>query len=290
MAEPLHDATEFAPALHSAWEAGRLRWPHVDLSAGVFIRHLIGLLPEAMEEGSLESQIKPLDLEGLYLACACVNEVPGALELLERDYLTKLPGLLGYLKLSAAVLDEVCQNVRTHLLVRTPEGGLRLAEYTGRGSLLIWMRVIAARMALKQGVAPRETSDEGELAALEAMPASGADAELELIKRRYRHEFRQAVGEAFAALSGDQRYLLRLHFIDRLPTTKMAPLFGKDQSTISRWLKEARETVYEETKRRLQERLRLSSQEFTSLMEAIKSRFELSMSQLLKSEGEKDED
>jgi hypothetical protein len=50
---------------------------------------------------------------------------------------------------------------------------------------------------------------------------------------------------------------------------------------ISRWLKEARESVYEDTKRRLQERLRISSGEFESLMDAIKSRFEMSMSQLL---------
>jgi RNA polymerase sigma-70 factor len=260
----------------------------VDLPADAFSRHLLRLLPEDSEEDSLESRVQPLELEGLYLACACVNEVPGALEALERDYLAKLPGLLGYLKLPAASLDEVCQQVRTHLLVRTPEGGLRLAEYTGRGALLIWIRVIAVRFALKQGVTTRETSEAWALAALEAMPASETDAELELIKRRYRHEFRQAVREAFAALSSEQRYLLRLHFIDRLPTTRMGPLFGKDQSTISRWLKEARERVYEETKRRLQERLRISSQEFDSLMDAIKSRFEMSMSQLLKEEEKKE--
>jgi RNA polymerase sigma-70 factor len=61
----------------------------------------------------------------------------------------------------------------------------------------------------------------------------------------------------------------------------MGPLFGKDQSTISRWLKDVRERVYEETKRRLQERLRLSSQEFESLMSAIQSKFDVSLSQLL---------
>ncbi|HYH95476.1 sigma-70 family RNA polymerase sigma factor [Hyalangium sp.] len=290
MAEPPKDATEFEPVLRRAWETGCRRWPQVDLPADVFIRHLLRLLPEDSDEGSLELQIMPLDVEGLYLACACVNHVPGALEMLERNYLAKLPALLGYLKLSAAVLDEVCQRVRTHLLVRTPKAGFRLAEYTGRGALLIWMRVIAVRMAIQQGIATRETSDERALAALEAVPASGTDAELEFIKRRYGHEFRQAVGEAFAALSSDRRYLLRLYFIDRLPMTKIGPLFGKDQSTISRWLKEAREGVYDDTKRRLQERLRLSSHEFESLMDAIKSRFEMSMSQLLKEEKEKDEE
>ncbi|WP_224370979.1 sigma-70 family RNA polymerase sigma factor [Hyalangium versicolor] len=284
---PTH-ASEFEPALRRAWETGRRRWPQIDLPADTFIPHLLRLLPEDSDTGSLEPQLQPLDLEGLYLACACVNAVPGALDALERNYLAKLPGLLGYLKLPAPALDDLCQKVRSHLLIPTPDGGLRLARYSGRGALLIWMRVVAVRLALSQGVTTRETSDEGALAALEAMPASETDTELELIKRRYRHEFRQAVREAFAALSSEQRYLLRLHFIDRLPTTRMGALFDKDQSTISRWLKEAREQVYEETKRHLQERLRLSSQEFDSLMDVIKSRFEVSMSQLLK-EDEKEE-
>jgi RNA polymerase sigma-70 factor (ECF subfamily) len=290
MADSPNDAMEFEPVLRRAWQTGARRWPQVDLPADVFNRHLLQLLPDDSDEGPFEPQIQPLDVEGLYLVCACVNQVPGALEMLERDYLAKLPALLGYLRLSDAVLDEVCQKVRTHLLVRTPEAGLRLAQYTGHGALLMWLRVIAVRMALQQVVASRETSDEKALAALEAVPASGMDAELELIKRRYRHEFRQAVGEAFASLSSEQRYLLRLHFIDRLPTTRIGPLLGKDQSTISRRLKEAREEVYEDTKRRLQERLRLSSQEFESLMDAIKSRFEMSMSQLLKEEEGKDEE
>ena len=124
------------------------------------------------------------------------------------------------------------------------------------------MRVIAVRMVLRQGASVREMPEEAGLAALEALPTPGPDAELALMKSHYRHEFRQAVQAAFAALSDDQRYLLRLHFIEGSPTTRMAPLFGKDQSTISRWLKDVRQRVYEETKRRLRETLRLSSQEF----------------------------
>jgi RNA polymerase sigma-70 factor, ECF subfamily len=289
MAQLPQDGAELEPVLRRAWETGHQRWPQVDLPADTFIRHLLRFLPVEGSPGSSASLIAQLDLEGLYLACACVEEVSGALQLLEQHYLAKLPSLLAYLRLSATNLDEVCQWVRTHILVRAPGARPRLAEYTGRGSLLIWMRVMAVRMALKQGKSDRETPDENALAALEALPATEADAEFELIKRRYRREFRQAVSEAFAALSSDQRYLLQLHFIDRLPTTKIGPLFGKDQSTISRWLKDAREKVYEETKSRLQERLRLSSQEFVSLMEAINSRFEMSLSQLLNKEDEEEE-
>lgn len=272
---------ELESMLRRAWETGRSRWPQVALPAEIFIRHVLGLLPVPQTKGAGEALSGKLDFEDLYLACACVKDVPAAGEMFEQHYMAKLPALLGYLKLSSAMVDEICQQVRMHLLLRTPESPPRLAEYTGRGALLVWMRVIAVRMALKQGASAREIPDEQGLAALEALPAPGMDAEMALLKSHYRHEFRQAVREAFAALSDEQRYLLRLHFIDGLPTTRMGPLFGKDQSTISRWLKDAREQVYEETKRRLQERLRLSSQEFESLMSAIQSRFDVSLSQVL---------
>jgi RNA polymerase sigma-70 factor len=288
MAKPPEEPPEFEGCLRRAWEIGRRRWPEVDLPADVFIRHVAQLLPKASEGGAPETSIEKLDLDGLYLACACASGVPRAIEMFEQHYLAKLPSTLGHLKLSVATLDEICQQVRMHLLVHSPGARPRLAEYSGRGALLSWMRVIASRMALKQGAAVRETPDESIVAALEALPASGTDVEMELIKRRYRHEFRQALGEAFAVLSRDERYLLRLNIIDGLPTTKMAPLFGKDQSTISRWLKDAREKVYEETKHRLQNRLGLSSQEFVSLMDAIKSRFDMSLSQFLNEDNDEE--
>jgi RNA polymerase sigma-70 factor, ECF subfamily len=288
------DAAEFEDLLRRAWETGRDPWPAVDLPADVFVRHLARRLPEDSVDVPLERVLARLILTDLYLACACVHKVPGAIEALERHDMEKLSASLGFLKLSATTLDDICQMVRIHLLVGTAGSNPQLGEYKGVGTLLSWMRVIAARMAHKQGVTVRETPTENVLAAIEAMPVLGPDAELELIKRRYRHQFRRAVREAFATLSSEQRQLLWLHFIDRMPTTKMGPLFGVDQSTASRKIKSARHAVYEETKRLLQERLGLSSQEFKSLMKVIDSQLDLSLSEDLvdeeKKEGEEGEE
>jgi RNA polymerase sigma-70 factor (ECF subfamily) len=273
--------------LRRAWEIGRRRWPQVDLTADVFMRHVPQVQPQARSESSFEPLLEKLDLEGLYLACACLSGVPNAMNMLEQHYMAQLPALLGP-KLSKATVDEVCQMVRTHLLVGTPTGGPQLAKYTGSGSLMNWIRVIAVRMALRLGMA-RETPDQSALGAIEDFPALDTSPELALLKSRYRHEFYQALREAFAVLPRERR-LLRLHFMEGLPTTKMGPLFAKDQSTLSRWLKDAREKVYEETKRRLKDRLRLTTHEFESLMEAIQSRFDMSLSQILKEDaGEEDE-
>ncbi|MCP3142772.1 sigma-70 family RNA polymerase sigma factor [Pyxidicoccus xibeiensis] len=273
--------TEFENLLRRAWEEGRDAWPQVTLPAEVFVRHLSRVLPEVNEAPSSSELLGQLALEDLYLACACVHGVPEATEALERDYLAKLPALIAYLKLPTPILEDLCQMVRIHLLLGTSESGPRLAEYTGRGALLSWLRVIAARMALRLGPPTRETSEENVLAALESLQSPDPDADLDLIKRRYRPMFLQAVREAFDALSSEHRHLLRLHFVDRLPTTRMAPLFGVDQSTISRWIKSARQAVYEDTKHRLKERLRLSSREFDSLVTTLESQLDLSFSEIL---------
>lgn len=278
------DAVQFEGLLHRAWEAGRAAWPHVALSADAFVRHLARQLPQSSAGSPLAPLLEQLILADLYLACACAHHVPGAIQTLEQHHLAKLPAALAYLKQPAPVLDDVCQQVRIHLLLGTSGTGPRLAEYTGRGALLSWIRVIAVRMVLKQLTPVQEVSDQDVLAAVAALPALGPDPELDFIKHRYRHEFRQAVREAFAALSSEQRHLLRLHFSDRLSTIELGTLFRVNQSTVSRWLKSAREAVYEETKRCFQERLGLSSQEFASLLVALESQLDMSFSQLLEEE------
>ncbi|WP_224365486.1 RNA polymerase subunit sigma-70 [Hyalangium versicolor] len=276
------DGVELEGVLLRAWETARGPWPQVALPAELFVKHLARHLPETSDGNPLATVLEELALADLYLACACVQQVPEAVEAMERHCLAKLPGLMGYLKLPDAVLDDVCQMVRIQLLLGSSEAGPRLADYTGRGALLSWVRVIAVRLALKQAPPGRAAPEDGLLSALEALPSPETDAELDLVKRRYRPMFLQAIRESFDALSSEQRHLLRLHVIDRLPTTRLGPLFGVDQSTVSRWIIRAREAVYEETKRRLKERLRLSSREFDSLTDAIDSQLDLSLSQLLK--------
>ncbi|MDC0709259.1 sigma-70 family RNA polymerase sigma factor [Stigmatella sp. ncwal1] len=271
--------------LRRAWDNACAAWPGVDLSATVFVRHLSMRISSEEVEGPLERLLEHLVLADLFIACACVNGVAGAIEALEQHYLGKLPHALAYLRLPEQILDDVCQIVRIHLLVGTAESRPRLAEYTGRGALLSWIRVIAVRMALKQGGVGREAPEENVLTLIEALAEPSSNAEIDLIKRRYRKEFRLAVRDAFTSLSDDQRHLLRLHFIDRLSTIEMGPLFRVNQSTISRWIKSARQIVYEGTKSRLQERLRLSSREFESLLADIESQIDVGLSQVLEEGG-----
>jgi RNA polymerase sigma-70 factor (ECF subfamily) len=270
--------------LQHAHETGHAAWPQVALSDADFVHHLARVSPGFSREGPLAEelarQLEGLNVAGLYLAAACMDGVPSASETLEREVLARLPALLAP-RLPPAAVDEVCQQVRIHLLVGT-EAGPQLSLYKAQSSLLSWIRVIAARMSLRHVAPARERVEEGILAAIEAAPDLGNDAELELLKRRCLHEFRAAARDAFCALPDKPRYLLRLHFLDRLSTIELGRLYGVDQSTASRWLKSARQAVFDETKRLLKERLRLSSLEFESLLGDIHSRLDMSFSEILK--------
>ncbi|HVG63258.1 MAG TPA: sigma-70 family RNA polymerase sigma factor [Hyalangium sp.] len=282
---PPTDVAVLGRLLERSLESARAQWPGVELSGTEFVRHLAERLSEAPPESSLEPLFEQLSVAELYLACACLRGIPEAIAAFEQHYLTRLPDLLGHLRLPAAAIDDVCQLARVKILVHKPDGAPRINEYTGRGALMSWVRVIAVRIALKRSAADKPASDESVTEVLESLPAAEAGAELDLIKQRHRTEFRQALREAFAALSTDDRHLLRLYFADRLSTTELGELFRVNQSTISRWLKSARQTVYEETRRRLQERLRLSAREFQSFLAVLDSQLDLSMSQIF---GEED--
>lgn len=281
------DASEEASwegVLRRVYEEARAQWPGVELPAERFVRHLAERLPETVSGGGIALQLEQLSLPELYLACACVQGIATATAAFDRHYLSRLPGLLGYLRQPAAIIDEVCQLTRVKLLVPTPEGAPRINDYTGRGALLSWVRVTAARIALRVCGSNKPAPDEGVVEVLESLPAPG-DVELDLIRQRHHAEFRQAIREAFTTLSADERHLLRLYVVDQLSTTELGALFRVNQSTVSRWLKSARQTVFDETRRRLQARLGLSARDFQSFLAALDSQLELGLSQIF---GEED--
>src|SRR5262245_6667246 len=195
------DAAALERLLGRALESARSRWPDLALPAEQFVRHLAERLPEGGEEQQLGWLLNELRLDELYLACACAHLVPGAAAAFELHYLSKLPGRLRSLRLSAAEVEDVCQAVREKFLVRTGEDQPYLAAYEGKGELLNWMYVIAVRLARRARRDDEPAFKEEEAAALEALPSPGSDPEMEIIKQNLHLEFRSAVRTACAGLS-----------------------------------------------------------------------------------------
>ncbi len=55
-----------------------------------------------------------------------------------------------------------------------------------------------------------------------------------------------------------------------------------ERSSVSKWVKRVRETIFDQTQRSMQERLGLSEEEFKSLLKLIRSHFDQSMARLLR--------
>jgi RNA polymerase sigma-70 factor, ECF subfamily len=193
-------------------------------------------------------------------------------------YLTIVPHYLARLDRSPAFADEVRQRLRERLFVGEAGEAARLASYSGRGPLGTWVRVAAIRLALNLRRSDREASlqpgDE---------PMIAGDPELLLLRHRHRADFNAAFALAVAALTVEQRQLLRLHFLDAVSLGEIAALHHVDKSTISRRLQVARDELLVETERCLRDRLRLGDGEAGSLIRLLRSQFgDVSVARLLR--------
>ena len=231
--------------------------------------------------------IDPAIHEGdLLLAAGCARQDPLALASFEERYLRQLRSFVTEIDSSPARLDELKQLVRERLLVAEAPGATpRIGSYTGRGTLGAWVQIVARRLALSslRQKLPGELPDDD---ALEAQLLVGTDPELDYIRLRYAHEFRQALEASLQELSSHERLLLRLHLVDGASLTRIADVYKVSQSTISRRLQQARDTIGARMKERLKATHGLTASEFESLLHLVESRFELSLARALESEAE----
>lgn len=267
--------------LQETWARARSPWPMIHLPVEQYLHHLAEKWPEPRENRQAAEILPQLHHGDLYLACACMHRIAGAVEALEKHYFTRLTQLLGRKYHSSELIDEVLQRVREKLLVSRPEEEPKISQYSGEGTLLSFLQVAAFREAydLQHRHKPPETN-EGEVV-LEALAASGSDPDLTILMSRYREEFLAALHTAFAALDEAAQTLLRLRYVDRLSLPKIGALYGVHHTTILRQLTRAQDDVYQRTKAQLKVRLTLSSQEFDSLITSLRSHLDLSLSWIL---------
>ena len=256
--------------------AAQAAHPAIQLDAERFLRHLAHHRPAAaVDEGWLES----ICAGDLYLACACAEGVPAAIEALDRQYRAQVGAYLSGMRETAAFVEDVAQAVLERLLVGAPGSPPRIAEYSGRGALGSWLRVITLRLALD---VRRRRTEELVDDAREGEPAQGddaqADAEIDLLKRRYAGEFNAAFRLALGALTSDQRALLRAHFVEGTTLDQLAATRGVHRATVARWIAAARQEILAGARRQLGERLRVRPAELDSLMGLMRSQLDLSLS------------
>jgi RNA polymerase sigma-70 factor (ECF subfamily) len=270
-------APQLEETLRSLWEAGRKAWPQVELAPASFVRHLCACLPHDGDSTRLAS----VHATDLYLACACALGDPEALARFDRHFLPVAAEVLLRNGADTTWVDEVQQVLRQKLFVGRESRAPRIAEYSGVGPLKSWVRATAVRAAtdLRRGEDRAVPLQEGELAEMELLTA---DPELEFLKSRYRRELKEAFALALQALPDRDLNVLRFYLVDGLNIDKIGQLYGTHRATAARWIAGAREFLLDESRRILGERLRVTPEEFNSLVRLVRSNLDLSIMRFLR--------
>jgi RNA polymerase sigma-70 factor (ECF subfamily) len=260
------DLAELEPLLQGLYARGKEAHPTLPLSLPAFVG---ALALHARKAESREPVLQPEHAADFYLAVACAEDTPGAIEVFRRTVLRHVPSYVG----TRAPAEEVEQLVAIRLLVTDPGVPRKIAEYTGKGALGAWVRVVATRIALnlRRRKQPR---DDTALLPLGAAPA------VDLSRFQHQAEFKAAFEQALRDLPADDRLLLRLHSIERAQGEELARLLEVDRSTIMRRLARARERLFEGTRTAMMTNLGLSKDEFESLVRDVQSQIDLSLSRV----------
>ncbi len=249
------------------FERGRARWPELAVSFDAFARELRPHLATLADLG--EDQICA---EDLYLVAVCLQRVPGAVDRFDAYIWPDLERHLRGKKLQPHELVEMRQTLLVRLFVPAAEGEPpRIAEYTGRGRLLFWVRMAAVRLALNA------RRDEGRLTSLgdsylQRAASASSDIELSFIRGRYEADFVEALRAAVTRLSDEQRMLLQFRYREELTSDQIAVVLKTSRVTAHRRVVAAREALAGQVRDGLRARLALSDSGLQTLMTLLSSR------------------
>ncbi|QRK09876.1 RNA polymerase subunit sigma-70 [Archangium violaceum] len=261
--------------LHKHVEAARNAWPTLKLPAEAFVRHLARHLPA----GKAPEVLRILNGADLYLACACATGEPSALRAFEQNILRHIPARLG--ALSPSMVEEVLQVLRERLLVGSAESPPRIASYGGRGPLLTWVGITAARIAGelvdRNG---REVLVTEPPEAFARMLASGTP-ENDLLREDARQLLIEALRKAVAALPERERALLRLHHFHGFTMDRLALMYGDSRSGVARKVASAREQLLERVRAELAPQLKHDHLATESLLGLVRSQLDISIQRML---------
>lgn len=279
----LVDRPRLEMELQRRLDEAREVWPEVQPAVEAVVRFWAQRLPRAPADPLAE--LEKLHVQDLYLAWACGTRQPAALAAFDRGFMDAAVRSARRASPDDAFLQDVRQSLRERLFVGAEGKAPKILEYTGRGPLARWLKVVAlgAAVSLRRSRGQRPLGHDDEPLAELSMDAEAP--ELALFRGRYRQDFRAAFTEALASLDRRQRTLLRLHFLKRLTVDELAPMYQVHRATAARWIVAARKALLAATRQKLAQRLALSSGELDSAIRDLRSNLDVTLSRVFGSSG-----
>jgi RNA polymerase sigma-70 factor (ECF subfamily) len=248
--------------------AAREAWPALAVPDAVFAEFL------ETREVNLRNVTSAV-AQDLYLACACLHGVFGALGAFSQKFSPTIKAIAHRFNSSPSFGDDVEQQLNEVLFVGGSEGRARIGRYSGAGALLGFVSTAARRVALRQ--ARTRPTFQGEEELVEQF-AEVRDQEMDLLKVRYRETFNKALPIALRQLPRRDRLILRMNVVERVSTTKIASIYKVSQPTVSRWIQSAAIRIFAVVKELVCEELDIDTKEMESLLTLVRSQIDLTLS------------
>jgi len=266
--------------LDRVWDGACAAWPEVRLDFAAIAPLLAREIQRARDTSPAEV-IRALHVGDLYLACACAEGDAAALRAIDAHCSAAIRDVVRRLRLAPDLCEETVQVTRELLFVKRGEAPPKVARYSGRGDLRSWTMVVAAREAVRLSRAQAREQPVDAAALLDVATSSSADVEVEYMKRTYRAEFEQALGDALAQLPARDRTVLKYRYVDGLNGRRIASIYKVHPATVTRWLDAARLALASLCRSLLESRLGLGERDIESLERLVRSQLDLSLSRHL---------
>jgi RNA polymerase sigma-70 factor (ECF subfamily) len=257
-------------------QAGRDKYPSVPLGDEEFARYIAQHCPPGP---LLDDTLDALNLEELFLAAGVANKDPLAQAVFDRCFLSNVEKFLSSFNQDVGLVAEVTQRMRLKLYGGESPG---IRQYAGIRPLHSWLAVMAKRAAidvLRAGSGALGSMSEPEDAS-HLLP-TGADQELELLRHRHADDYGCALKECMAALTPEQRNLLRLYYAQGLTLEKIGALKGVKASTILRRMRTICDGVLICVRDKLIHEGGVSESSFDSIERLVRSQLDVNISSIL---------
>jgi len=269
-----YDTADLAGFLGALYARGRDAHPKVHLAEEAFGYALARCAGDGPING-----LDRLAIEDLYLACACLEGVRGAVRAFETAYAKVIHRAVSRIIAAGEERADAEQRVRQLLLVGAPGDRPAVAKYAGRAPLAKWITVTAMRVAI---ALTRSETAEQRLRDKTTAEALGASPEDLLMSAELRRAVEPAVVEALGRLDKRDRLILRLYLVGGMSTPAIGASLGLSHQAVSKRIAATREELLERIRGTVAGRLKISEEEFSSLMRVVISKLDVNVAPLLR--------
>jgi RNA polymerase sigma-70 factor, ECF subfamily len=251
-------------------------YPDLAITATTFAQELARRLDMLATPDALAG----LRADHVYLAVACAGGDAEAIRRFETEFLDEIEITGARLRARPDQIDEIRSHVRRVLFVSEPGRPAAVTEYSGRGDLRSYLRVITTRELVRVINKGRRDIGVSEDAILDMLSPTD-DVALAYLRERYRSDVNAAIRAALASLAAEPRALLRYSLVDGWTVDRIGALYGIHRATAARRVAAAREALAEAIRGELAARLSIDIEEVDSIVRLVQSRVDLSLERLL---------